>query len=311
MDDFQKRFFPAFEVTRAHAQGFPVVAIESSVITHDLPRTQNLTLANEMELAVRGEGGIPATIAVLEGKLIIGLSQTELERLAYTDNPLEISLRDFPTALLKQANGGTTVSATMFAAQMANIQVLTTGGIGGVHLERRFDVSADLIALSKTPMIVICAGAKSIFDLPATLEYLETMGVPVVGYQTNYFPEFFCVGQKLPVSVRLDHPIDIIKFANFHWDMGMKSAILVCQSIPSNTALNPAEVEDAREKATQEALKQGVRGQKLTPFLLQQINGLTNGKSMRANLDLLSNNAKLAAQIARALVDFERYQKVL
>ncbi len=323
MDNFQKRFVSAIEVTRAQAQGLPVVALESAVITHGLPRTQNLTLALDMERAVRAEGAVPATIGVLEGKIIVGLGQSELERLAYTDGMLKISLRDFATALLRLSNGGTTVAGTMFAAHKAGIKVLATGGIGGVHkifiagaisdlhLKQRFDISADLTALSEIPMIVICAGAKSILDVPATLEYLETMRVPVIGYQTDRFPEFFSTGGKLPVSVRLDNFTDIVKFAYFHWEMGMKSAVLVCQSVPSSDALDPVEAEEAERKASHEAQQQGISGQALTPFLLRRVNELTGGKSMRANLAVLLNNAKLAAQIARAMTDFQRHQNVI
>jgi pseudouridylate synthase len=323
LDELNKRQVFSVEVTRAQTLGLSVVALESAVITHGLPRSQNLTVAQDMEQAVRAEGAVPATIAVLEGKIIVGLGHSELERLAYADGALKIGPRDFPTALVMQSTGGTTMAGTMFTAHRVGIKVLATGGIGGVHktfiagalndlhLEQRFDVSADLTMLAETPMLVVCAGAKSVLDLPATLEYLETINVPVVGYQTDRFPEFFCSGGKLPVSVRLDNPADIVKFANYHWDMGMKSAVLVCQQIPSNAALDAAEFEAAEKKASQEALKQGVHGHSLTPFLLKRINELTGGKSMRANLALLLNNAKLAANIARAVTDFQHQQKVI
>lgn len=311
MDDLKKRQVFAFEVTRAMAQGQPIVALESAVITHGLPRPQNLALAQDMEQAVRAGDAIPATVGVLEGKIIVGMNQSELETLAYAEDPLKISPRNFATALLQDRAGGTTVAGTMFAASQSEIKVFATGGIGGVHIEHRFDVSSDLKALAEIPMIVVCAGAKSILDLPATLEYLETMNVPVIGYQTKNFPEFFSPGKHLPVSLSLDTTDEIARFAYYHWGLGMKSAVLVCQPIPSGAALDSKEADEAQRKASQEALEQGVQGQQLTPFLLKRVNELTGGKSMRANLALLLNNAGLAANIARALTDFQRQQKII
>jgi len=244
MDDFQKRFFPAREVTRAQEHGLSVVALESAAITHGLPRSQNLALAQEMENAVRVEGAVPATIGMLEGKLIVGMSQFELERLAYANDALKISLRDFATAFLRQANGGTTVAATMVVAHKVGIKVLAASAIGGVG-EHRFDASSDLTALSEIPMIVVCAGAKPGLDLPATLEYLETIGAPVIGYQTDSFPGLSSTGKNLPVSARFDDPMEIAKLANFHWQVGMKSAVLVCQTNPSNNARLAAQIARA------------------------------------------------------------------
>src|SRR5258706_4402537 len=251
MDDLKKKQVFAFEVTRAQAQELPIVALESAVVTHGFPRPQNLTLARDMEQTVRAEGAIPATVGVLEGKIIVGMDQLELERLAYAEWPLKISPRNFATALLRDSTGGTTVAATMFAASKANIKVLATGGIGGVHVEQRFDVSADLKALSEIPMIVVCSGAKSILDLPATLEYLETMNVPVIGYRTDTFPEFYLSGGNLPVSMRIDSTEEIAKFAFYHWGLGMKSAILICQPLPPGTGLDPKEADEAQRKASQ------------------------------------------------------------
>jgi pseudouridylate synthase len=245
MDDFQKRFFPAREVTRAQARGLPVVALESAAITHGPPRSQNLALAQEMENAIRVEGAVPATIGMLDGKLIIGMSQSELERLAYADGALKISLRDFASAFLRRANGGTTVAATMLVAHRLDIKVLAASAIGGVHPEHRFDVSADLTALSKIPMIVVCAGVKPGLDLSATLEYLETIGTPVIGYQTDSFPGLSSTSKNLPVSARLDDPMDIVKFAYFHWQVGMKSAVLVCQGTPSTNVRLAAQIARA------------------------------------------------------------------
>lgn len=280
----------------------PLVALESTVITHGLPFPQNLQLARDMETAIRREGVTPATIALLDGKIRIGLSDEELARLAQALSPLKVSLRDFATAILKKASGGTTVAGTMFAANNAGIRVFATGGIGGVHKESPFDISTDLRALAEIPMIVVCAGAKAILDLPATLEYLETVGVPVVGYQTDAFPEFYSRDGSLNVSVRLDNPREVVDFARAHWSLGIRSAVLVANPVPETEAIPKSELEPMIAKASKEAQSQKIHGQKLTPFLLNRISELTNGKSMQANLALLLNNAQLAAQIAKAMV---------
>jgi len=311
MDDLKKRQLDSFEVTRARAQGRPIVALESAVITHGLPRPQNLALAQDMEQAVRAGDAIPATVGVLEGKIIVGMDPSELETLAYAEDTIKISPRNFAEALLKGRAGGTTVAGTMFAANRSDIKVMATGGIGGVHIEQRFDVSPDLKALSEIPMVVVCAGAKSILDLPATLEYLETMSVPVIGYQTEKFPEFFSPGRNLPVSLSLGSTEEIAQFVFYHWGIGMKSAVLVCQPVPSSAALDPKEADAAQHKASQEAVQQGIRGQHLTPFLLKRMNELTGGKSLRANLALLLNNATLGAELARAMTDFRRRQNII
>ena len=276
----------------------PIVALESTVITHGLPRPQNLELARDMEKNVRDAGATPATIALLDGKIRIGLSDEELVRLADTDPTLKVSHRDFATAILKKANGGTTVAGTMFAANMTGIKVFATGGIGGVHKESSFDISTDLHALADIPMIVVCAGAKAILDLPATLEYLETMGVPVVGYQSEEFPAFYSQESGLGVSVRLDSPKEIAEFAQTHWNLGMRSAVLVANPVPETESISRSEMEPMIAKASAEAIAQGIHGQKLTPFLLGRISELTVGKSLHTNLALLLNNALLAAQIA-------------
>lgn len=276
----------------------PLVALESTVITHGLPRPQNLALARDMERTVRENGATPATIAVLDGKIRVGLTDAQLEQLANAENVRKISRRDFATAIIKKESGGTTVAGTLFAAHKAGIKVFATGGIGGVHEVETFDISADLQALADTPMIVVCAGAKAILDLPATLEYLETMGVPVVGYQTDEFPAFYSRESGLPVSARLDTPQEVVAFAKAHWELGMESAVLVCQPPPAVTALPRQSVEEAIQKARQEARVKNVHGQAVTPFLLQRLSELTGGATLRANLDLLLNNARLAAQIA-------------
>jgi pseudouridylate synthase len=283
------------------ATSLPMVALESTVITHGLPHPQNLQLARDLERIVRENNATPATVAVLDGKILVGLTDAELERLANEDHVRKISRRDFATAIIKKECGGTTVAGTMFAAHQAGIKVFATGGIGGVHEVDTLDISTDLQALSDTPMIVVCAGAKAILDLPATLEYLETMAVPVIGYNTDEFPAFYSRQSGLPVSTQLDSPLEIVEFAKAHWGIGMKSAILVCQPLSLEEELTKGNIEDAIHQSRKEARQQGIHGQQLTPFLLARLAELTNGASLRANLELLHNNAKLAAQIAVSL----------
>ncbi len=257
-----------------------------------------------MEKQVRENGALPATIALLDGKIHIGLSDEELVRLseaASGESTLKVSHRDFATAIVKKADGGTTVAGTMYAANMAGIKVFATGGIGGVHKESAFDISTDLRSLADIPTIVVCAGAKAILDLPATLEYLETMGVPVIGYRTDEFPAFYSRESGLGVSARLDSPEEIADFAKAHWNVGMKGGILVTNPIPESEAIPKSKLEPVIAKASAEAIQQDIHGQKLTPFLLGRINELTKGKSHKANLALHLNNARLAAEIAKEM----------
>ena len=224
-----------------------------------------------------------------------------MARLAETKFPLKVSHRDFATAIVKKSSGGTTVAGTMLAAHQAGIKVFATGGIGGVHKENALDISTDLKSLAEIPMIVVCAGAKAILDLPATLEYLETMGVPVVGYQTDKFPEFYSRDGNLDVSVRLDSAQEIAEFAQTHWSLGLHSAVLVTNPIPATDAIPRSEMEPIIHQASNEAIEKEIHGQALTPYLLQRISELTSERSLRANLALLINNAHLAAQIAKAM----------
>ena len=303
-------FIISHEINRALSLALPIVALESTVVTHGLPRPQNLSLAHDMETVVREEGSVPATVAVLKGKVRIGMSEADLDELANSPNPRKVSQRDFATAAVKTENGGTTVAGTMFAAHQAGIKVFATGGIGGVHKESAFDISTDLQALASIPMIVVCAGAKAILDLPATLEYLETMAVPVVGYQTESFPAFYSRESGLKVSVKLETPDEIVKLAQAHWEMGMKSAILVTQPVPGGDALPKAEMERWIDQASAEAIEKKKHGQELTPFLLQRINELSGGRSLQANLSLLLNNARLAAQIAKSMALMQRRRNI-
>ena len=288
------------DISRAIDISFPIVALESTVITHGLPRPHNLKLAQDMERAIREEGATPATVAFLDGQLHIGLNGAELERLANEGEALKAGPRDFATLAVKGGSGGTTVAGTMFACKHTGIKVFATGGIGGVHRETHNDISADLQALATIPMIVVCAGAKAILDLPATLEYLETTGVPVIGYGTDEFPAFYSRESGLEVSAQLDTPEEIVRFAKAHWGAGLQSAVLVANPVPMGDAIPKSEMEPLIQKASKEAVEKEIHGKKITPFLLDQINKMTGGKSMKANLALLLNNARLAAQIARA-----------
>jgi pseudouridine-5'-phosphate glycosidase len=263
-----------------------------------------------MEREVRNEGAVPATIGVLDGQVHVGLTEAELSRLADEESCLKVSRRDFAIAVARKASGGTTVAGTMFAAHRLGIKVLATGGIGGVHREARFDVSTDLQALADTPMIVVCAGAKAILDLPATLEYLETMAVPVIGFQTDEFPAFYSRESGLEVSVKAEDVEDIVLLARAHWEMGLKSAMLVVQPPPVEAAIPKSEIDPLIARASREAQEKKIRGLALTPFLLARLEELSAGKSLRTNLALLLNNARLAAQIAKALTINQRRQNI-
>lgn len=284
----------------------PIVALESTVLTHGLPRPQNLYLARDMEQAVRENGATPATIGFLDGYLHIGLSDPELERLANEKEVIKVGPRDFATVSVQEACGGTTVAGTMLACRQAGLKVFATGGIGGVHREAPFDISADLQALATIPMIVVCAGAKAILDLPATLEYLETMSVPVVGYGTDEFPAFYSRDSGLDVSVNLETPQEIVEFAKAHWSAGLHSAVLVVNPIPKAEAIASSRMEPHIKRAVREAHDKGIHGKEVTPYLLMRISQMTEGKSMQANLSLLLNNARLAALISTALRNTEK-----
>jgi len=297
------------DVARALELNLPLVALESTVITHGLPFPENLSLAEDMESEVRRQGANPATIALIDGKLHIGLEAVHLERLASgRENLLKISLRDIGPAIARLASGGTTVAGTLYAAHMAGIRVFATGGIGGVHhatgprRKASFDISADLPALAGTPMIVVCAGAKAILDLAATLEYLETWGVPVVGYQTDDFPAFYARKSGYKTSAQANSPEEVAMFAWMHWSLGMRSALLVAAPPPEEVALDSQQVRAAVLAALKQAQAEKISGQEVTPYLLKKVNEVTGGLSLRANLGLLLNNARIASQIARALV---------
>ena len=290
------------EVQQAIDRKQPVVALESAVITHGLPRPQNLELAQSLEKIVRSEGATPATIAVMDGMIHVGLSEAELTRLADMDQTRKVSRRDFPLVLGNRMNGGTTVAGTMIAASQARIRVFATGGIGGVHRGSNWDVSADLPELGQTPMVVVCAGAKAILDLPATLEYLETQGVLVIGYQTDEFPAFYSRSSGIKLDTRLNSPAEIAEAARVQWDMGLPGALLVVQPVPEEFEIRADVVEGYVNEAVALAHQAGIHGPATTPFLLEKVKELSGGTTLRTNIALLENNARLAAKIASALV---------
>ncbi|GAB4562331.1 MAG: pseudouridine-5'-phosphate glycosidase [Anaerolineae bacterium] len=279
----------------------PTVALESTVIAHGLPWPHNLEAALRLEAAVREEGALPATIGIIAGEIRVGMTEEELRHLARAEGVRKVSLRDLPVVTSCGQDGATTVAATMYLARRAGIEVFATGGIGGVHRGHPFDISADIEALARIPVCVVCAGAKAILDLPLTLEALETRGVPVIGFQTDEFPAFYTRSSGLPVDHRADSPEDIARMFRSQRELGMSQGMLVVVPIPAEAEAPPEEVDAAIEQALAEADQRGVRGKEITPFLLARVAELTGGESLRANLALLENNARVAARIARAL----------
>jgi len=298
----ETHLFIAPEVQAALDGGRAVVALESTLISHGLPFPTNLEVARSLEDTVREHGATPATIAVLDGCLRVGLDVEALERLATGPGVRKLSRRDLAVAVAQRADGATTVAATMWIAHLAGIRVFATGGIGGVHrgAGETWDVSADLPELARTPVLVVCAGAKSLLDLPKTLEYLETWGVPVLGYGADEFPAFYSPHSGLKVDARVDNPEQAAEIARVHWGLG-GNGLLVTAPVPPDQALAGQSAEAALSQALVEADAQGVRGSQVTPFVLARVKELTDGESLRANVALLLNNAAVAAQIARAL----------
>ena len=293
-------------ILQARELNLPLVALESAVITHGLPRPENLNLARALEADVRANGANPATVALLDGKVRVGLTDAELERLANLDGTRKISLRDFGIALAEGLSGGTTVAATSFVASLVGIRVFATGGIGGVHRGAPFDVSADLPQLGKTPIMVVCAGAKSILDLPATREVLETQGVTILGYQTDEIPAFYTRSSGLAVDYRVESAEEAAEIAMSSWNAGIQSAVLLVVPPPEATAMPGDVIEKVISAALAEAEEKGIHGAATTPFLLQRVSELTGGESLRANIDLLRNNASVAAQVAVAMAELRK-----
>jgi len=289
------------EVEAAVACGRPLVALESTVIAHGLPYPTNLEVARRMEEIVRAQGATPATIALLGGRLCVGLSQEELAHLATASGIRKTSRRDLPIVIAQGGDGATTVATTATIAAWAGIQVFATGGIGGVHRDAPFDVSNDLPTLASVPVAVVCAGAKSILDLPATLEWLETAGVPMIGYGSDEFPAFYSRHSGLPVGVRVDTPQAAAAIIQANQSLEMGNGLLIAVPIPAVAELPAGRLEAALASALRQAKEEGIEGSALTPFLLDRIAEETGGASVKANVALLENNAAVAAQIAVAL----------
>jgi len=289
------------EVQNALNANSPVVALESALISHGLSYPQNLETAQALEQAVRENGAIPATIAIIEGKIRVGLTEGELQRLATQKGVRKVSRRDLPIAVARGEDGATTVAATMCVAALAGIEVMATGGIGGVHRGQPSDISADLPELAQTRVAVVCSGAKSILDLPLTLEWLETHGVPILGYQTDEFPAFYSRQSGLPVDARVDTPEEAARIIRAKWELGLEGGVLVAAPVPEEVELPRELAEEAIARALAAAQEQGITGKALTPFLLSRIAQLTEGASVEANITFLKNNAAVAARIAGAL----------
>jgi pseudouridine-5'-phosphate glycosidase len=291
------------DVAEAVRTGRPVVALESTLIAHGLPWPLNLETAREAEAAVRGAGAVPATIAVWKGRPTIGLTDQELEELSRNKDVIKASRRDLAVAVAHKRTAATTVAATMFLAHQVGIRLFATGGIGGVHREAHpWDISADLVELSRTPVAVVCAGAKSILDIPRTLEFLETHGVPVIGFGSDEFPAFYVRSSGEPVTSRVDSPQKAADVLAAHWGLG-GAGVVLAQPVVDQVALEPDEFTVALTTAERQAVGVGVRGRELTPFLLGRLAEITQGQTLRANHSLVIANARLAAEVARALTE--------
>ena len=289
------------EVAAALAAGKPVVALESTIISHGMPYPQNVETAQRVEQIIRDNGAIPATIAILKGRLKVGMTPQEIEYLGKAGlDVIKTSRRDIPFIVAKQVDGATTVASTMILANMAGIKVFATGGIGGVHrgAEQTFDISADLQELATTDVAVVCAGVKSILDIGLTLEYLETQGVPVIGHQTDTLPAFYTRESEFGVDYRLDTPKQIADALKAKWAMGLKGGVVVANPIPEVHQLDRAMIDEVILDALAQMEQQGVSGKASTPFLLAKVAEKTKGSSLKANIELVFNNAKLAAEIA-------------
>ena len=292
------------EVADALAAGHPVVALESTIIAHGLPYPENTEISRMLEQTIRGKGAVPATIAVIEGVATVGLSATELGNIAEPNTEiLKLSRRDLPFALSQNRTGATTVAATMLIAAAAGIRVFATGGIGGVHrgAEMDFDISADLPELGRSDVAVICAGPKAILNIPATLEYLETLGVPVIGYCCDMMPAFWSQSAKLRVDFRLDSAAEIAELCKQKWQAGLNGGVLIANPVAEADQIDPAKIEFAITDALALANEKSIRGKALTPFLLEQIRHITDGASLSSNKALVLNNAALASDIAVAM----------
>lgn len=292
------------DVSEALKKGKPVVALESTIISHGMPYPKNVETALNVEKIVRENGAVPATIAILEGRLKVGLSENEIEYLGKARDVVKTSRRDIPFIVSKKLDGATTVASTMIIAALAGIKVFATGGIGGVHrgAQETFDISADLQELAQTNVAVVCAGAKSILDIGLTLEYLETNGVPVVGYGTDEFPAFYTRKSGHKVDYRVDRAEELAATLKAKWDLGLNGGVVVANPIPEEYEMNYVVITKAINDAVIEAEAKGIRGKETTPFLLARVKELTGGDSLESNIALVYNNAKIAAQLSVELV---------
>lgn len=291
------------EVSAALAEGKPVVALESTIISHGMPYPKNVETALEVERFIRASGAVPATIAIIGGRLKAGLSVDQIELLGKKGSAVvKCSRRDIPFVVARSLDGATTVAGTMIVAHLAGIRIFATGGIGGVHrgAPETFDISADLEELGRTDVAVVCAGAKSILDLGLTLEYLETRGVPVIGFGSSELPAFYTRQSGFSVDYRLDSPEEIARALKVKWELGLHGGVVIANPIPEQYAMEKKEIDAIIARALADAETQGVRGKELTPYLLSRIVELTGGQSLEANIQLVFNNARLAAQVARS-----------
>jgi len=300
--NLQKYLTVTPEIAEAVREGKPVVALESTILSHGMPYPQNLEFAHKVEEIVRGEGAVPATTAIIGGKLKVGLTADELEIMCKADGVGKVSRRDVAVYLATGMTGATTVATTMMIASMAGIRFFATGGIGGVHrgAEKTMDISADLQEFANTPVAVVCAGAKSILDLGLTLEYLETYGVPVLGLRTDEFPAFFCRTSGHKLDYNCPDEATVAKIMKTKWDIGLKGGAVIGNPIPEEYALDPVWMEEIIQKALKQADEQNIHGKNITPFLLAHIKDMTEGVSFASNLQLAYNNARAASRIAVA-----------
>ena len=291
------------EVLAARAAGTPVVALESTIISHGMPYPQNVEMAREVEQIIRGAGAVPATIAIMDGKVCVGLDSAQLELLATAKDAMKVSRRDMAFVLSQRRLGATTVAATMICAQLAGIEVFVTGGIGGVHrgAETSFDISADLQELARTDVAVVCAGVKSILDIGLTLEYLETHGVPVLGIGQAGFPAFFTRESGFDADFQLDTAAEQAAFIRTKWQLGLEGGVVVGNPVPQGAAMPKDEIDRITDQALADAQARGIKGKAITPFLLDRIKQLTGGRSLATNIALVKHNALIGAQLAVAL----------
>lgn len=295
------------EVKRALSEGQPVVALESTIISHGMPYPKNIEMAKNVSKIIRENGAIPATIAIIDGVLKVGLTTEEIEFLGTSKDVLKASRRDLPFIISKKLNGATTVATTMILANLAGVKVFATGGIGGVHrgAQETFDISADLQELANTNVAVVCAGAKSILDIGLTLEYLETNGVPVVGFGTEEFPAFYTRKSGFGVDYKVDSSMEVANALKAKWNLDLKGGMVIGNPIPKEFEMDYDTINSAIESALKEANENNITGKKVTPFLLDKVKTITAGKSLDANIELVYNNAKVAAQIAKDLADLK------